>query len=201
MSTTTLYAELVVIGTGAAIFVLVLFYCLTGDSSLFARLGGLSSLGSAAALIPGLSIIYLLGVINTNVGYLIFKWPEDWLRRQALSKSKHERCQALSKSKQEYEVIRTKVYISQHQALIEDFHFRRSKIRICRGWFINALLILFALIKGVGNGYIEPFMARFSIIAMGLLMIATCVSWWAATDTELRELLSFDTAERKSKES
>jgi len=27
------------------------------------------------------------------------------------------------------------------------------------------------------------------------------VSWWAATDTELRELLSFDTAERESKES
>jgi hypothetical protein len=188
MSTTTLYAELVVIGTGAAIFVLVLFYCLTGDSSLFARLGGLSSLGSAAALIPGLSIIYLLGIINTNVGYLLFKWPEDWLRRQALSKSKHE-----------YDVIRTNVYISQHQALIEDFHFRRSKIRICRGWFINALLILFALIIGAGNGYIEPFMARFSIIAMGLLMIATCVSWWAATDTELRELLSFDKAP-KSKE-
>jgi hypothetical protein len=189
MSTTTLYAELVVIGTGATIFVLVLFYCLTGDSSLFTRLGGLSSLGSAAALIPGLSIIYLLGVINTNVGYLLFKWPENWLRRQAL------------KSKHKYDMIRTNVYTSQYHDLIEDFHFRRSKIRICRGWFINALLILFALIKGAGNGYIEPFMARFSIIAMGLLMIATGVSWWAATDTELRELLCFETAVRKSKES
>ena len=188
MSTTTLYAELVVIGTGAAIFVLVLFYCLTGDSSWFTRLGGLSSLGSAAALIPGLSIIYLLGVINTNVGYLLFKWPENWLRRQALSKSKHK-----------YDLIKNNVYISQHHELIEDFHFRRSKIRICRGWFINSLLILFALIKGVGNGYIEPFMAKFSIIAMGLLMIATGVSWWAATDTELRELRFFDPSVPESK--
>jgi hypothetical protein len=181
MSTTTLYAELVVVGTGAAIVILVFFYSLTGDWSLFSGLGGLASLGSAASLIPVLSIIYLLGIINTNIGFLLFKWFEDHLRSKAWPNNDNK-----------YDEIRNKLYISNHKDLIDDFHFRRSKIRICRGWFINSFLIFVALIIGTSNGHVGSFRSRFSIATMGLLMIGTVVAFWAATDTELRELRFFD---------
>ena len=175
MSTTALYAELIVIGTGAAISILLLFYCLTGDSSLLVKLGELTPLVSA---IPIVSIIYLLGVINSNLGHLVFKPFE-----------KRMNCHALAKS---YGEIRNTIQTTSHTDLVDDFHFRRTKIRICRGWFINSFLIIVALFIGACKGHIGPLMARFWIPAIGLLMIATVVSWWNSTDSELDSLGFFD---------
>jgi hypothetical protein len=53
-------------------------------------------------------------------------------------------------------------------------------------------LIIVALIIGTKNRYIDFWIGEFAIIAVGLVMAGTGVSWWAATDTELDRLVSFD---------
>src|SRR6267378_8713020 len=90
MNTTTLYAELIVVGAGATLFIVLLFYSLFGDPSWFSKLGGLTSIGSVISLIPVLSVFYLLGIVISNVAYLLFKSREQGLRHKKLSKIKHE---------------------------------------------------------------------------------------------------------------
>ena len=57
MNTTTLYAELIVVGSGTTMFIVLFFYSLFGDASWFSKLGGLSSVESVVSLIPVLSVI------------------------------------------------------------------------------------------------------------------------------------------------
>jgi hypothetical protein len=180
MNTTTLYAELIVVGSGTAIFIVLFFYSLLGDASWFSKLGDLSSIGSVVSLIPVLSFFYLLGIVITNMGHLLFK---SWGKR--LRKEK------LYKLKREYEEVRTILYTSADKDLIEQFEFRRSKIRICRGWFINSILLIIALFTNLWTGKIPDAIAWFWIIIVGLLMIGIRVSWLNATNTELEWLTSY----------
>jgi hypothetical protein len=192
MNTTTLYAELIVVGSGAAIFIVLLFYSLFGDYSWFSKLGGLTSIGNVVPLIPVLSVLYLLGIVISNVAYLLFKSREKRLRDKELSeiKCEHEEIRK-EKLSDIYEEIRNTLYTSSHKDLIDEFEFRRSKIRICRGWFINSILIIIALTTYLSTGKIPYSAVWFWIITVGLLMIGTRVSWWTATDTELKWLKSY----------
>jgi hypothetical protein len=193
MNTTTLYAELIVVGSGATIFIVLLFYSLFGDSSWFGKLGGLTSIGNVVSLIPVLSVFYLLGIVISNVAYLLFKSREEKLRNEKFSDIKREYEEIRKKELSDiYEEIRNTLYTSAHKDLIDEFEFRRSKIRICRGWFINSILIIIALTTYLGTGKMVSYpMVWFWIITVGLLMIGTRVSWWTATDTELKWLYSY----------
>jgi hypothetical protein len=193
MNTTTLYAELIVVGSGAMLFIVLLFYSLFGDLSWFSKLGGLTSIGSVVSLIPVLSVFYLLGIVISNVAYLLFKSREKGLRHKKLSKVKHEYERIREEKISDiYEDIRTTLYTSSNTELIHEFEFRRSKIRICRGWFINSILIIIALVTYLStNKFSHHSIAWFWIITVGLLLIGTRVSWESATDTELDWLESY----------
>jgi hypothetical protein len=200
MNTTTLYAELIVVGSGATLFIVLLFHSLFGTSSWFSKLGGLTSIGSVVSLIPVLSVFYLLGIVISNVAYLLFKSREKKLRHKKFSKIKHEYERIREEKISDiYEEIRTTLYTSTHKDLIDEFEFRRSKIRICRGWFINSILIIIALTTYLFTGKIPYPMVWFWIITVGLLLIGTRVSWGTATDTELEWLNSY--AKQKSPDS
>lgn len=83
MSTTTLYAELVVVGTGALVFILLFFYALFGDQSWLSKFQP-DSIGTAIYLIPVLSVIYLLGIVVANVTHRMFEGLEEQLRENVL---------------------------------------------------------------------------------------------------------------------
>jgi hypothetical protein len=180
MTTTTLYAEILVVGSGTALFIVLLFYSLFGNVSWASKLGGLSSIESVVSLIPVLSLFYLLGIVVINVAHILFEGREQERRRKGLSRTESD-----------YETIRNTLYTSSHKELIDDFEFRRSKVRICRGWFINAALIIIALLTYLWTGQMPATMVWFWIITVGLLMIGTRVSWWTATDTELQWLKAY----------
>jgi hypothetical protein len=180
MSFTTLYAELVVVGTGALIFVLLLFYSFFGDVSWFSRLKA-SRLVDAVALIPVLSVIYLLGIVIANLSHLLFQCWENSLQTQGLKKCGKE-----------YAKIRGALYIDpKAKDLVVDFEFRRSKVRICRGWFLNSFFIIIALAVCALKHRLDTFVALFWILGTGLLMFGTLVSWWTATTTELAWLSEY----------
>jgi hypothetical protein len=186
MNTTTLYAELVVVGSGAMISIVLFFCSLFGDSSWVSKLAGLATTGGVGLLIPMLSIVYLLGIVTSNLAFILFKHKEDEMRRKTFPEIKHS-----------YEDVRNDLYTSPHKDLIDEFEFRRSKIRICRGWFINSIAIIVALSTYLFTGKIPNSMVWFSIITVGLLTIGTGVSWRSATDTELEWLHSYATLKRQ----
>ena len=185
MSTTTLYAELIVVGSGAAIFVLLLCYSLFGDPSWFGKLRDLSSIGNVVSLVPVLAVVYFLGIVMNSVGYVLFKGLEKKLREKALPDK------APSDNESKYSEIRNTLYTSDAKDLIEAFAFRRSKIRICRGWFVNCILIIVALIISLWTGKIPYPRVWVFIVTVGLLMAATRVSWRAATENELDWVRSY----------
>ena len=198
MSTTTLYAELIVVGSGAAIFVLLLCYSLFGDPSWFVKLRDLSSIGNVVSLVPVLAVVYFLGIVMNSLGYELFKCLENWLRDKALpTKAPADKAPPDKEpSDQKYHVskyseIRNTLYTSDAKDLIEAFAFRRSKIRICRGWFVNCILIILALGISLWTGRIPYLRVWGFIVTVGLLMGSTGVSWWAATDNELDWLKSY----------
>lgn len=181
MNITTLYAELVVVGTGAMIFILLFLYSCLGDPAWLSKVKELPSLGGGVVvfLIPALSVIYLLGIVMTNLGHLSGEWVEERLRKSKLAGK--------------YDAIRNRLYtLPDTKDLIEDFEFRRSKVRICRGWFLNSLLIITALACCLRSDKIQNSTGRFWITTVALLMVGTAVSWWNATKTELSWLSSFE---------
>lgn len=179
MSITTLYAELVVVGNGALLFILLFFHAFVGDWSWFAKLKGLESSTSLVILIPALSLVYLLGIIITNLSHLVFlSWEEDLRTKMVEDLGLQD--------KEEFERIRNELYTSPDtKDLIEDFEFRRSKVRICRGWYLNSIFVALALIACLRAENISRRVAWFGILACGLLVLGTLVSWRVATKTEL----------------
>lgn len=184
MNITTLYAELVVVGSGTMISLVLFFYSLFGDSSWVNKLPWLATTGGVVLLIPLLSIVYLLGIVISNVAFKLFECVEGNLHSKMFPEVTRN-----------YEVVRNDLYISLHKDLIDEFEFRRSKIRICRGWFINSIAIIAALSTYLSTGKLPESMVWFLIIIVGLLTVGTCVSWWFATVTELKWFHSYD--ERK----
>jgi len=192
MSITTLYAELVVVGTGALLFVLLSFYAFFGEPSWIPKLSA-SSIESVISLIPVLSVIYLLGIIMANVSHIIFHKLEERLRTEALAKMNED-----VPDKMTYEQLRTELYTSPNtQNFVHDFEFRRSKVRICRGWCLNCLLIIVALLACFGNGRISLPTTVFWCLGQGLLAVGAFISWYTATTTELDWMSSF--AQQRSK--
>ena len=177
MSITTLYAELVVVGTGGLLFVVLFSYAFF-DLSWALKFPG-NALGATIVLIPILSVIYLLGIIISNVSHLIFTRFEVYLQKDRLADLSYER-------------VRNELYTSRDaQNLVHDFEFRRSKVRICRGWYLNSLLIIVALLACYGTQKITLGTTIFSCVGFGLLAAGAFLSWYTASTTELQWLKSF----------
>ena len=204
MSITTLYAELVVVGTGALLFIVLSSYAFFGDLSFVTKFPT-SALGATIVLIPILCVIYLLGIIIANVSHLLFRGFENDLRRKALGKEdpkkedlKKENLVKNDPECDEYGKVRNELYTSPNtQNFVHDFEFRRSKVRICRGWCLNSLLIMVALLACFGNGRISLPVTVYWCVTLGLLAAGALVSWYTATTTELDWMSSF--AKQRSK--
>jgi len=178
VSITTLYAELVVVGTGALLFIALAFYAFSGDISWLTKFPS-NTLGATIVLIPVLSVIYLLGIIISNVSYRMFARFELDLQKRRLGDLDYER-------------VRNELYTAHDaQNLVHDFEFRRSKVRICRGWFLDSLLIIVALLACYVAGRITLGPTIFSCVGFALLAAGALLSWYTATITELGWMKSF----------
>lgn len=182
MKTTNLFVELVVVGTGAALFVALLFYTFFGDHLLFGQaLSSLAKPDDLASIIPVLSFIYVLGIVTDKIAYRIFKGKEDSLRKKIFGDDG-------------YYKKRHSLYTSENTTqAIEAFEYGRSKVRICRGWTVNSVLLILALICFMIFRHGFDSMIVVGIAALGLLAYLTNWSWKVATDVEHRWLEPFPT--------
>jgi len=128
MTTTNLFVELIVIGVGAACWVGMLILSLFGVESI-----SLESLSSYPVLVTLLTMAYLLGIISDRAADFAFdKLFSNSLRIRHFGQ------------KREYQDARRLVFNTSDR--LADMHdYGRTRIRICRGWALNAVLIALSL--------------------------------------------------------
>ena len=115
MNTTSFFVELVVIGVAALIWVVLFVLSVFGFDW-----GMAGKMMSFQAIVPLLSIIYVLGILTDRLADTMFG-----------------RCFQSSDRDSEYYRARRIVFL-RSQRLSDVLEYGRSRLRICRGWSFNA---------------------------------------------------------------
>jgi D-alanyl-lipoteichoic acid acyltransferase DltB (MBOAT superfamily) len=159
MSTTQLFAELLVSGTGVVIWLAFLlawafrisFQDLTSDANIF-------------TLAPIVAIAYVLGIVMDRLGYSIFRGSEHRLRNRIVD------------SKESPPIRDQEMYVvTNSNELGLQINYNRSRLRICRSWIINFILI--AISSALWGYSFDPGTALYLPIASLLLSLATLFIW------------------------
>ena len=128
MGTTNLFVELIVIGVGATTWLCLLFFTVFGWEWI-----PVERAFSTVALVPLLSLIYLLGIISDRIADSIFE--RLWVKRLQ---------QERFATPDEYHIARRQI-LTGSERLSDLLEYGRSRMRICRGWTLNSILIAIAL--------------------------------------------------------
>jgi hypothetical protein len=128
MATTNLFVELLVIGIGAACWVGLLILAAFGIEITQSEV-----LNTYPVLVSLLAIVYLLGIISDRIADFVFdKCFSGKIREQFFD------------NKRDYQDSRRLIFDSSDR--LADMHeYGRTRIRICRGWSLNAVLIAVCL--------------------------------------------------------
>jgi hypothetical protein len=175
MSTTELFVELIVVGVGASIWIVLLVLTLFGLSW-----HDLNTAFSLPALLPALSVTYVLGIVVDRVADSVF----EILWGQALFKRFYN-------SKTDYYNDRRLIY-SQATRLVDLLEYGRSRLRICRGWTLNALITLLVLnifaLSRLNPWQLKAMVCTSGTLALALLAYGTWFSWYKINANDLRKV-------------
>jgi len=163
MSTTNLFVELIVIGVGAATWVVLLVLALFGYAWV-----PVDRLFSPPAAIPLLAVVYVLGIISDRIADVVFqwRWNDDLLDLHYSDRA-------------DYFSDRRRI-LTQSERFSELLEYGRSRLRICRGWAFNSVLIAVALnaflwsIKGE-----QGFAWAVSIAGSVSMLVFALAAWFA----------------------
>ncbi len=165
MSTTSLFVELIVIGVGVLLWLLLLAASIFG----FSWPAEFDAVILVAA-VPVLAVVYVLGIIWDRISDWIFQrlWADD------LRSAYFDDLSAY------YNARRT--IITGSEPLSNLLEYGRSRLRICRGWTLNALAGAVALNVLVWTGAPDDFAISrglLSALGTGFLVALSCGSWFA----------------------
>jgi len=128
MNTTNLFVELVVIGIGVFAWVGLLVIAAFGYNEF-----ALSDISYIIAALPTLALVYVLGIVWDRFADFVFKSLWD-------NVLKSEQYSSVSNYYDDRRII-----LTHSPALSELLEYGRSRLRICRGWALNALAISLSL--------------------------------------------------------
>jgi hypothetical protein len=175
MSTTSLFVELIVIGVSTLIWIVLLIFAVFGYTWM-----PIDILLSPAAAVPVLAIVYVLGIISDRIADAVFDriWSDD-LRGPYFP------------DKAAYYQARRRILI--HSERLSDLlEYGRSRLRICRGWAFNSILIAIA-----GNAFLWANfgdlpsalpVSVFSSLFLLLLSFGAWFAWQRLVKTEYRKI-------------
>ncbi|MEM7027970.1 MAG: hypothetical protein AAF629_00150 [Chloroflexota bacterium] len=176
MSTTDLFVELIVIGTGGFICLMLLVFTLFGYDWM-----PWHQMGAPLILVFTLAVIYVIGIIQDRfVDHFFQRWDEP-LRAK------------LFPSIADYYEARRYVYSHGQAMILSLFEYRRSRMRICRGWVVNCLILailapIFALTRLPLSFGLREGIAIFCVILFGVGVRATWVIWYRLVSTDYSRL-------------
>jgi hypothetical protein len=175
MSTTNLFVELIVIGVGALIWIALLVFSLFGWAWV-----PTDKLFSTVAIIPLLSLIYVLGIVSDRIADTLFEnWWNNNLRKERFAEIKS------------YHAARRQI-LTGSDRLSDLLEYGRSRLRICRGWALNAVLIAVALNLFIwirlSRSAVAPLLSLFGTVTILLFALASWYTWKKLTVTEYRKV-------------
>jgi hypothetical protein len=174
MNTTNLFVELIVIGVGASIWLVLLILSIFGYAWV-----PIDHLTSPFAVVPILAVVYVLGIISDRVADAVFEWIwTDDLRGSYFQNRKEY-----------YEARR--LILTSSERLSDLLEYGRSRLRICRGWAFHSILIAVSLNTFVWMHFSDkPFAWPISIVgstSLVVLALAAKFSWQKLAQNEYRK--------------
>ncbi|MFN2516555.1 MAG: hypothetical protein ABR556_10125 [Pyrinomonadaceae bacterium] len=175
MSTTSLFVELVVIGVGALAWVVLLVLSVFGWNWVPTE-----RIFSSVALVPLLSLIYIFGIVTDRIADALFEnwWNED-IRKKTFP------------NVEDYFVAQ-RLILTRSERFAKLLEYGRSRLRICRGWALNSMLIAIALNifiwSRLANSSLTFSLSLFGTTACLLFAIASWYTWKKLSVTEYRKM-------------
>lgn len=180
MTTTHLFVELLVIGFGGLIWLFLALAPLLGI-----QIGTATAKPDLLLALPILSTAYMLGILIDRVADYFFD-SRDQRLRDAIYPG--------TDGREDYFKDR-RTLVMDGQPLWEHLEYGRSRMRVCRGWAVNFLLIAgFAGLDLVLNGSGArlgslPFAERaWLFMALAALCFLSVCSWWSLTRSEYQKI-------------
>ena len=171
MNTTNLFVELIVVGVGAFAWTLLILSGLAGKD-----INTVMAAANITWAIPLLSIVYVLGIVIDRIADGVF--DKFWGNRMRAE---------VFPDKEEYYKARSMIFKSS-DAISGLLEYGRSRLRICRGWSVNAVIMIFALqlyaiLRPV------PYQEQLILISAGttILLIIAYGIWYAWRDILQKE--------------
>lgn len=163
MATTNLFVELIVIGTGAAVWGALLLLSVFGMAIVPDAPIEVSPL-----FVFFLAVVYLLGIISDRVA--------DFFFDQLFSGPLRQRYFANTR---EYQDSR-RLVLSSSSRLADMHDYGRTRIRICRGWALNAALIAVTVPLAVQLQFASAeWAAKVSTMGAAAGLALSLGSWWS----------------------
>lgn len=171
MNTTNLFVELIVIGVGAFIWLILMVFSIFGFAWL-----PTAALLSPVMTIPILAVIYVLGIISDRIADAVFEsiWSDDLLG-------------SYYKDHKEYYHHR-RIILTRSERLSDLLEYGRSRLRICRGWAFNSVMIAISLNMFLWIQLGDASFAR-AILIFGtiFLLLFSFAAWFAWRKLVLNE--------------
>lgn len=175
MGTTNLFVELVVIGAGVVIWIALLTLSVLGIPSLI--------LGEAlliASAIPMLATIYVAGIIWDRIADHVFEriWTDRW------------RSEFFTDKMEYYDARRT--ILTRSDRLSDLLEYGRSRMRICRAWVLNSILIgvsfnIFLFMNHFGSENFGVLLLTANLLSL-VFSIGAWFAWASLVKTEYRKI-------------
>ena len=162
MSTTNLFVELIVIGVGAAIWFTLFIFSMFGYHWV-----PISVLESTPAALPLLAIVYVLGIISDRIADVVFEtfWVDGLRKSTFPNKKKYYEAQRL--------------IITKSERLTDLMEYGRSRLRICRGWAFNSVLMAVSLNTFLWSKFYDaPSVSSISIFGTASLLLFSIAAWF-----------------------
>ena len=172
MNTTNLFVELIVIGVGAVIWVLLLALSVIGYPGFSLDLDFWPIF-----LMPFLAITYLLGIITDRVADSLIEyiWNDD------LRDSYFE-------NREQYYNARRIIFLKSEK-MTDLLEYGRSRLRICRGWVFNGLAIAGSLLVFKHNWATDVSdIVYFGCVLSLSLSVFSFYSWRMLTKVEYKKI-------------
>lgn len=175
MGTTELFVELIVIGVGAFIWIVLATFSIFGYAWIPRE-----ELFSVSSLIPFLSLIYIAGIVTDRIADMLFEriWVPGLLK-------KHYSVSGNARDDR-------RLIYTQSEYLANLIEYGRSRLRICRGWAFNAILILvasnFFIYTQVSDPDVRMKLFIWINALVGFVTFFSWLSWYQLMDTQYRRL-------------
>jgi hypothetical protein len=175
MNTTNVFVELLVIGLGP-LTTLILLVLIALDPGTMTLTDVMATGSSLALIVPMLAATYILGIIVDRIADQLF----------GSFGSKRIRHEYFEDDDEYHEARRTIIYHSELMYRLRQYG--RSRMRICRGWAVNSLILLIP-----ANMFAVRFGADVGVLAVlnGALfatLLGTLFSWRALAHGEYRKV-------------